>query len=84
MAWRTMGSVPQSEIHRHRDVPRSASGAIGKRYRRQDEIGTPFCVTVDGQSIKDQTVTIRDRDTLEQRRIPADKMFEEVAARLRA
>jgi glycyl-tRNA synthetase len=57
--------------------------AIGKRYRRQDEIGTPFCVTVDGQTIQDKTVTIRDRDTLEQRRIPADKVFEEVSARLR-
>ncbi|HEX4956960.1 MAG TPA: His/Gly/Thr/Pro-type tRNA ligase C-terminal domain-containing protein, partial [Lacibacter sp.] len=44
--------------------------AIGKRYRRQDAIGTPFCVTVDHQSKEDGTVTIRDRDTLEQVRIP--------------
>jgi glycyl-tRNA synthetase len=48
------------------------SGAIGRRYRRQDEIGTPFCVTVDGQSTADNTVTVRDRDTLLQERIPAD------------
>jgi glycyl-tRNA synthetase len=47
------------------------SGAIGRRYRRQDEIGTPFCVTVDGQSTADNTVTVRDRDTLLQERIPA-------------
>ena len=47
------------------------SGAIGRRYRRQDEIGTPFCVTIDGQSTADQTVTVRDRDTLLQERIPA-------------
>jgi glycyl-tRNA synthetase len=46
--------------------------AIGKRYRRQDAIGTPFCVTVDHQTKEDGTVTIRDRDSLEQQRIPAD------------
>jgi glycyl-tRNA synthetase len=43
--------------------------AIGRRYRRQDAIGTPFCVTVDHQSLEDQTVTIRERDTLKQERI---------------
>ncbi|NCU03733.1 MAG: glycine--tRNA ligase, partial [Chitinophagaceae bacterium] len=43
---------------------------IGKRYRRQDAIGTPFCVTVDHQTKEDQTVTIRHRDTLVQERIP--------------
>jgi glycyl-tRNA synthetase len=48
------------------------SGAIGRRYRRQDEVGTPFCVTVDGQTIADGTVTVRDRDTLLQERLPAD------------
>jgi glycyl-tRNA synthetase len=50
------------------------SGAIGRRYRRQDEIGTPFCITVDGQSITDGTVTIRDRDTLQQERVAADRV----------
>ncbi len=45
------------------------SGSIGKRYRRQDEIGTPFCITVDHESLKDDTVTIRNRDTMEQERI---------------
>ena len=44
-------------------------GGIGKRYRRQDEIGTPYCITVDHQSLEDQTVTLRDRDTMEQGRI---------------
>ncbi|NIP15327.1 MAG: glycine--tRNA ligase, partial [Pseudomonadales bacterium] len=39
------------------------SGSIGKRYRRQDEAGTPFCITVDGQTTEDRTVTVRDRDT---------------------
>ena len=46
-------------------------GSIGKRYRRQDEIGTPWGVTVDGQTMEDGTVTLRDRDTLEQERVPA-------------
>ena len=46
-------------------------GAVGRRYRRQDEAGTPFCVTVDGQTLTDNTVTIRDRDSLAQDRIPA-------------
>jgi glycyl-tRNA synthetase len=50
------------------------SGAIGRRYRRQDEVGTPYCITVDGQSVQDGTVTIRDRDTLQQERVPADRL----------
>lgn len=45
------------------------SGAIGRRYRRQDEAGTPFCVTVDFQTLEDGTVTLRDRDTMTQERI---------------
>lgn len=50
------------------------TGSIGKRYRRQDEIGTPFCITVDGQSTGDGTVTIRDRDTLQQVRVEASQV----------
>jgi len=50
------------------------SGAIGRRYRRQDEVGTPFCVTVDGQTAEDGTVTVRDRDTLLQDRIAAERV----------
>ena len=49
-------------------------GAVGRRYRRQDEIGTPVCVTVDGETLEDGTVTVRDRDTLEQSRIPAEEV----------
>ena len=45
------------------------TGSIGKRYRRQDEIGTPFCVTVDFDSVEDKKVTVRDRDTMEQDRV---------------
>jgi glycyl-tRNA synthetase len=58
------------------------SGAIGRRYRRQDEIGTPWCVTVDGQTLEDGTVTIRDRDSLEQIRVGSDKVVGWVKERL--
>ena len=50
------------------------SGAIGRRYRRQDEIGTPWCITVDGQSTEDSTVTVRDRDSLGQERVGVDQV----------
>jgi glycyl-tRNA synthetase len=58
-------------------------GSIGKRYRRQDEIGTPFCLTVDHQSIEDRTVTLRERDSLSQERIAVDDLGEELERRLR-
>jgi glycyl-tRNA synthetase len=48
--------------------------SIGKRYRRQDAIGTPFCVTVDHQTLKDNTVTIRDRDSMNQKRVLVKKL----------
>jgi glycyl-tRNA synthetase len=60
------------------------SGSIGKRYRRQDEIGTPYCVTVDHQTLEDRTVTIRDRDSLEQERVAIDELGDILAARLAA
>jgi glycyl-tRNA synthetase len=50
------------------------SGAIGRRYRRQDEVGTPFGITVDGESLTNATVTVRDRDTLKQERIEAGQL----------
>jgi glycyl-tRNA synthetase len=56
--------------------------AIGRRYRRQDEIGTPLCVTVDFDSLDDKAVTIRDRDSMEQARVPIDSVVDEVAGRL--
>jgi glycyl-tRNA synthetase len=56
--------------------------AIGRRYRRQDEIGTPYCVTVDGQSLQDRTVTIRDRDSLKQWRVPIDQVVQEIRTRI--
>ncbi|MDH3214609.1 MAG: glycine--tRNA ligase, partial [Myxococcales bacterium] len=57
-------------------------GSIGRRYRRQDEAGTPFGITVDGQTMDDQTVTVRDRDTLAQERVPADRLVSYLAERL--
>ena len=57
-------------------------GAVGRRYRRQDEAGTPYCITVDGQTLQDQTVTIRDRDSLEQWRVKSADVVEEVAKRV--
>jgi glycyl-tRNA synthetase len=58
-------------------------GAVGRRYRRQDEIGTPFCITVDGDTHKDGTVTIRDRDSLQQWRIKKEDVVPEICERLR-
>jgi glycyl-tRNA synthetase len=57
--------------------------SIGRRYRRQDEVGTPYCVTVDFDSLEDQAVTVRDRDTTEQIRVPIERVAEEIAGRLR-
>jgi glycyl-tRNA synthetase len=57
-------------------------GSIGKRYRRQDEIGTPWCVTIDHQSLEDRTVTLRDRDSLAQERVAIDELGELLSGRL--
>ncbi len=59
-------------------------GSIGKRYRRQDEIGTPWGITVDRQTMEDDTVTLRDRDSLEQTRVPIEGLADELATRLDA
>jgi glycyl-tRNA synthetase len=59
-----------------------SGGSIGRRYRRQDEIGTPWGVTVDHQTMEDDTVTVRDRDTLEQERVPVGELGDELLRRL--
>ena len=56
--------------------------AIGKRYRRQDAIGTPYCITIDHQSLEDDTVTLRYRDSMEQRRIPIASIADEIRQEL--
>jgi glycyl-tRNA synthetase len=58
-------------------------GAVGRRYRRQDEAGTPFCITIDGQTLQDETVTLRERDTTQQRRVPMQAVAEELRKLLR-
>jgi glycyl-tRNA synthetase len=65
----------------HMDVDYDHSGSIGKRYRRQDEIGTPFCVTVDFQSLEDNAVTIRDRDSMKQDRVPVENVVNYIQER---
>jgi glycyl-tRNA synthetase len=65
-------------------VEYDAGGAIGRRYRRQDEIGTPWSITVDHQTLEDSTVTVRDRDTLTQDRVAIDALADELESRLRA
>jgi glycyl-tRNA synthetase len=61
-------------LRRHWNVDFDDAGAIGRRYRRQDEIGTPFCVTVDFDSLADQAVTVRERDSMTQERVAVDKL----------
>ena len=56
-------------------------GNIGRRYRRQDEIGTPFCVTIDFDTLNDRAVTIRERDSMEQVRVPIAELIDQLNAR---
>jgi len=70
------------DLRRHVKAEYDEGGAIGRRYRRQDEIGTPFAVTIDHQTLDDGTVTLRDRDTLAQERVPADALRALLAERL--
>jgi glycyl-tRNA synthetase len=58
------------------------AGAIGRRYRRMDEAGTPFCCTIDGETLKDGTVTVRERDSMTQVRIAAERLGEYVRQKL--
>lgn len=77
-ATRIHGDLRQAGINSFYDD----SGSIGKRYRRQDETGTPFCITVDGQTSQDQTVTVRDRDSLRQERIATTQIVDYVRERI--
>ena len=58
------------------------AGSIGKRYRRQDEIGTPYCLTIDFDTLEDNTVTIRDRDTMSQIRISIDEVADFIKSKI--
>ena len=59
------------------------SGSIGRRYRRQDEAGTPFCFTIDSDTLADNTVTLRERDSMEQSRVSIDKVKEILKEKIR-
>jgi glycyl-tRNA synthetase len=71
-----------TELREHWNVDHDVTQAIGKRYRRQDEIGTPYCVTVDFDTLEDQAVTIRDRDTMAQERVALDQVAGYLGQRL--
>ncbi|MCT1366566.1 glycine--tRNA ligase [uncultured Kocuria sp.] len=71
-----------AELRKNWNVDYDTSGAIGRRYRRQDEIGTPFCITVDFDTLDDQAVTIRERDTMAQERVSLDQVASYLAGRL--
>jgi glycyl-tRNA synthetase len=63
-----------SQLRKRWMVDYDEAGSIGKRYRRQDEVGTPFCITVDFQTLEDHAVTIRERDSMEQTRVALDQL----------
>jgi glycyl-tRNA synthetase len=71
------------ELRRSFPVFYDESGAIGRRYRRMDEVGTPFGITIDGQTTQDASVTVRDRDTLKQDRVAADRVADWITQRLK-
>lgn len=73
-----------ADLRKRWNVDFDDAGAIGRRYRRQDEVGTPFCITVDFDTLEDQAVTIRERDTMQQERIGLDAVAGWLAARLPA
>ncbi len=70
------------ELKQHMNVFYDEKGAVGRRYRRQDEAGTPFCITVDTDTLQDKTVTIRDRDSLEQWRVKIDDIVGDLKTRI--
>ena len=65
------------------NVDYDEAGSIGKRYRRQDAIGTPYCITVDPQTMEDNCVTLRDRDTMEQVRMPISELKDYILEKIK-
>jgi glycyl-tRNA synthetase len=72
----------REELAQNHDVDYDETGSIGKRYRRQDEIGTPLCVTIDFESLEDKKVTVRHRDKMTQDRVSVDQLKSYVADKL--
>ncbi len=73
----------EAELRPHLKVFYDDKGAIGRRYRRQDEAGTPFCITVDSQTLEDNTVTVRERDSMEQERIAIPELLDYLVLKLK-
>ncbi|MBU5486253.1 glycine--tRNA ligase [Clostridium sp. MSJ-11] len=71
-----------SMLSKHFNVDYDEAGSIGKRYRREDEIGTPYCITIDFDTLEDNTVTIRDRDTMQQIRLSIDELVKFIEGKL--
>ena len=71
-----------SQLAKYFNCEYDVAGQIGKRYRRQDAIGTPYCVTVDFDTMEDQTVTVRDRDTMEQIRLPINQLVDYISKKI--
>ena len=80
--------MPEVAINIYNDLKKyfncfyDEKGAVGRRYRRQDEAGTPFCITVDGQTLQDQTVTVRERDSMEQIRVSTGQLLNHLCEKL--
>ena len=72
-----------AKLSKHFMVTYDEAGSIGKRYRREDEIGTPFCITYDFESENDNCVTVRDRDTMEQVTIKLDELIDYIEKRVK-
>ena len=70
------------ELKKYMNVFYDEKGAVGRRYRRQDEAGTPYCITVDTESLSEKTVTVRDRDSLQQSRVQIDDLVAEITQRI--
>jgi glycyl-tRNA synthetase len=73
-----------NDLRKHVAAVYDDGGSIGKRYRRQDEIGTPFCLTIDHESLEDNSVTLRDRDSLEQTRVPISEIVSTIIQKVNA
>ncbi|NBX70357.1 MAG: glycine--tRNA ligase, partial [Actinobacteria bacterium] len=71
-----------TDLRKYWNIEFDDAGAIGRRYRRQDEIGTPFCITVDFDTLEDDAVTVRERDSMQQTRVSLDSLQGWLAARL--
>ena len=72
------GQEIYGELKKHFPVFYDVKGAVGRRYRRMDEAGTPFCLTVDGDTLTDDTVTLRERDSMKQTRLKVDEAIQAI------